>query len=67
MFIRVYEQFQEGKPLKLKHTWVPISKIAQPMVQAVVSSEDNLFMEHNGFDVEQIKKARKPAWDQNNV
>lgn len=61
MFIRVYEQFKEGKTLKLKHTWVPISKIAQPMVQAVVSSEDNLFMEHNGFDVEQIKKARKEA------
>lgn len=58
MFIRLYEQFQDGKPLKLKHTWVPMSKIAQPMVQAVISSEDNLFMEHRGFDIEQIKKAK---------
>ena len=61
MFIRLYEQFQDGKPLKLKHTWVPMSKIAQPMVQAVISSEDNLFMEHRGFDIEQIKKAKNEA------
>ena len=47
--------------MKLGHTWVPISKIAQPLVQAVIASEDNLFMEHNGFDVEQIQKARAEA------
>ena len=61
MFIRMYEQHQDGKKMKLDHTWVPISKIAQPLVQAVIASEDNLFMEHNGFDVEQIQKARAEA------
>ena len=61
MFIRMYEQHQDGKKMKLGHTWVPISKIAQPLVQAVIASEDNLFMEHNGFDVEQIQKARAEA------
>ena len=34
MFIRMYEQHQDGKKMKLDHTWVPISKIAQPLVQA---------------------------------
>ena len=29
------------------------------MVQAVVASEDNLFMEHNGFSVKDIEKALK--------
>ena len=43
MFIRMYEQHQDGKKMKLDHTWVPISKIAQPLVQAVIASEDNLF------------------------
>jgi monofunctional biosynthetic peptidoglycan transglycosylase len=57
MFIRLYEQFQDGKPLKLKHTWVPMSKIAQPMVQAVISSEDNLFMEHRGLT---SNRSRRP-------
>lgn len=61
MFIRMYEQHKEGKKVKLDHTWVPISKIAQPLVQAVIASEDNLFMEHNGFDMEQIQKARDEA------
>lgn len=57
MFIRLFEQNKEGKKLKLDHEWVPLTRIAQPLVQAVVASEDNLFMEHNGFDVDQIRKA----------
>lgn len=61
MFIRLFEQFQAGKTLTLEHKWVPVSKIAQPLVQAVVASEDNLFLEHNGFDIEQIQKARDEA------
>ncbi|WP_085535724.1 monofunctional biosynthetic peptidoglycan transglycosylase [Massilibacteroides vaginae] len=61
MFIRLYEQKKEGKELTLKHHWVPLSQIAQPLVQAVVASEDNLFLEHDGFDVEQIQKAREEA------
>ncbi|RHJ83187.1 monofunctional biosynthetic peptidoglycan transglycosylase [Parabacteroides sp. AM08-6] len=61
MFIRMYEQFHDGKPFKLEHKWVPISKIAQPLVQAVVASEDNLFLDHHGFDIEQIQKARSEA------
>lgn len=61
MFIRLYEQFQDGEKLKLEHKWVPLDKIAQPLVQAVIASEDNLFTEHNGFDLDQIQKARKDA------
>lgn len=61
MFVRLFDQFQEGKTLKLEHKWVPISQIAQPLVQAVVASEDNLFLDHNGFDIDQIQKAREEA------
>lgn len=61
MCIRMYEQFRDGKPLKLEHKWVPIQKIAQPLVQAVVASEDNLFLDHCGFDITQIQKARADA------
>lgn len=61
MFMRMIEQKQAGKPVVLKHQWVPLSAIAQPMVQAVVASEDNLFLEHNGFDMNQIRKARIEA------
>jgi len=61
MFIRMYEQSQNGEKIKMEHKWVPLSQIAQPLVQAVASSEDNLFMEHNGFDMKQIQKARDEA------
>lgn len=61
MGIRLYEQFHSGKKLKLEHAWVPLSQIAQPLVQAVVASEDNLFLDHHGFDMEQIQKARSEA------
>lgn len=61
MMIRMYEQYQSGKKVKLDHQWVPLSQIGQPLVQAVVASEDNLFLEHNGFDMEQIQKARVEA------
>lgn len=61
MLTRLYDQYKEGKPWKLDHKWVPLSQIAQPLVQAVVASEDNLFLDHNGFDIEQIQKARDEA------
>lgn len=61
MFIRMYQQHQDGKPFKLEHQWVPMKKIAQPLAQAVVASEDNLFLDHHGFDMTQIQKARADA------
>lgn len=61
MFIRMYEQYRDGKDIKLEHKWVPMEEIAQPLAQAVVASEDNLFLDHWGFDITQIQKARAEA------
>lgn len=61
MLVRQVEQWQADKPVKICHQWVPLEKIAQPLVQAVVASEDNLFLEHSGFDFKQIEKARAEA------
>ena len=49
----------EGTPIN--YTWTPIEKISPNLVQAVVASEDNLFMEHEGFDFKQIEIARREA------
>jgi monofunctional glycosyltransferase len=57
MVIRSVEQVCDGKPLKMKKTWTPIDKISHNMVQSVVASEDNLFMEHFGFDEKAIENA----------
>ncbi len=57
MVVRLVEQKSAGKDFKLEHEWVPLEQISNNMVQAVIASEDNLFMSHHGFDFEQIEKA----------
>lgn len=59
MGIRVVQQLTVGKPITLHHSWVSLTEISPKLVQAVVASEDNLFMEHSGFDFDEIKRAMK--------
>lgn len=59
MFIRSIEAITDGEMPKIKKNWVPIDCISQNMVQAVVASEDNLFMQHHGFSIQDIHKAIK--------
>jgi len=41
----------------LSQRWVDWEQIAAPMKVAVIASEDQMFPEHNGFDLQQINKA----------
>ena len=61
MLSRSIEQLQENKKINITHKWIPLSEISPNLVQAVVASEDNLFLVHNGFDFEQIEIARDEA------
>ena len=57
MVIRSVESVFEGEAPKIRKDWVSIDKISPNMIQAVVASEDNLFMQHNGFSFKDIEKA----------
>ena len=59
MVERVIEQKFDGKEARMSKQWVNIGKISPNMVLAVVSSEDNKFTEHFGFDLEAIEKAQE--------
>jgi monofunctional biosynthetic peptidoglycan transglycosylase len=59
MLIRCVQQKSDGKEMKLKKDWVSLDKISSAMPLAVIASEDQKFEEHNGFDLEAIKKAEK--------
>lgn len=59
MIVRNVEQLWSGEKPKMKKEWVSIDKISPNMVNAVVASEDNLFMSHSGFDFDAIEKAKK--------
>ncbi|WP_069132140.1 monofunctional biosynthetic peptidoglycan transglycosylase [Rhodohalobacter halophilus] len=45
------------EPYSLKQFWVSYEEIPDHMKWAVVASEDQLFWEHSGFDIESIREA----------
>ncbi len=57
MLIRCVEQKVDGKDMKLKKDWVSFAEISQNLQLAVVCSEDQNFIRHNGFDFTAIEKA----------
>lgn len=59
MIVRSVEHLWSGEKPRMKKEWVSIDKISPNMINAVVASEDNLFMSHSGFDFDAIEKARK--------
>lgn len=59
MAIRTVESIFSGEKPKNSKEWVPIEKISPNLIQAVVASEDNLFLKHHGFSFEDISKAIK--------
>jgi len=59
MAIRSVESIFEGEMPKNSKAWVSIDEISPNMVQAVVASEDNLFMDHYGSSFSDINKAIK--------
>lgn len=61
MLIRCVEAVIDGKTPQISHRWVPLEKISHNLPQAVMASEDNLFLKHSGFDLEQIQKAQLEA------
>ena len=39
--------------------WVDLEDIAPVMVRAILASEDGRFMEHNGFDLQELRKMKR--------
>lgn len=61
MLIRCCQQMGRGEKIRLKHHWVSMDDGMTPdMALAVVASEDQRFLTHNGFDFDAISK----AWDE---
>ncbi len=58
MVIRSVEQlFDKEHKVVWHHKWVPLEKISKSLPRAVVASEDNKFLTHNGFDYDAIQQA----------
>ena len=63
MLIRAVEQVIHGETPAINHHWVPLEQINHNLPQAAMASEDNLFLKHSGFDLEQIQKAQIEAME----
>lgn len=57
MLIRCVQQVSHGEKLRLRHHWVAMEDISGHLPVAVISSEDQNFLEHHGFDFDAIGKA----------
>ncbi len=57
MVIRYFEQKEAKEETVWKHDWIPLSKISKNLQLAVICSEDQNFLKHNGFDMKAIEKA----------
>lgn len=57
--LMVIRYFETDSNKVLKHDWVSINEISKHLQLAVICSEDQNFLTHNGFDYDAIKKAIK--------
>lgn len=60
MIRRSIEAHRANKPYTKDYQWVPYQSISPHLVRAVVASEDNLFVKHNGFS----ERAIRQAWEE---
>ncbi|MDV6169199.1 monofunctional biosynthetic peptidoglycan transglycosylase [Flavobacterium sp. DG1-102-2] len=59
MISRAFEQKDNGKEMTSSHDWVSIDEISPNLQKAVIASEDDRFLEHNGFNFDAMYKAFK--------
>lgn len=60
MFIRTWEQaWDSDREIHWQHDWESLENISPHLQLAVVCSEDQEFLEHEGFDFDAIQKAYK--------
>ena len=57
MIDRGFERKSAGKTWKIDKTWVPFDQMSINIKKAAVAAEDQLFLEHHGFDLHAIELA----------
>jgi monofunctional biosynthetic peptidoglycan transglycosylase len=59
---RASEARAEGRKPRRKQSWVGLSNISKPAIDAVLISEDASFYLHEGVDTVELEKALQEAW-----
>lgn len=48
-------QFRETKGFQTEQEWVSLEEISPELIKAVITAEDGRFLQHHGFDLDEIK------------
>lgn len=59
MGIRIVQSVSHGEMPRCHHRWVPLDSISPYLAVAVMASEDQLFLEHHGFDFNALQSVMK--------
>jgi monofunctional biosynthetic peptidoglycan transglycosylase len=54
-------------PYKIHHLYVPLSKISDSVVHAVIVGEDGTFFEHNGVDWYEVQQSIEKNWEEKKI
>lgn len=57
MKLREAEATRDGRTLRHRHQWVRYSRISKNLQRAVIVAEDSRFFEHEGVDLEELRKS----------
>ena len=57
MKLRQSEAERDGRKLRHLHRWVRYSRISKNLQRAVIVAEDSRFFEHEGLDLEELRKS----------
>jgi monofunctional biosynthetic peptidoglycan transglycosylase len=64
MEMRAGEAAREGRSVRRVQRWVPYSRISQNLKRAVLVAEDAAFWDHEGVDLEELRKSIEINWEQ---
>lgn len=63
MQMRAREAEAAGRTVRVRHRWVPYSRISNNLRRAVLAAEDGAFFEHEGVDYAELRKVVEEAFE----
>lgn len=63
MELRKREAQEAGRPLAIRHRWVPYTQISNNLRRAVVVTEDSAFFDHEGIDLHELRASLEANWE----
>lgn len=64
MELRKREAAEAGRPLTIRHRWVPYHQMSDSLRRAVLVAEDAAFFEHDGIDLKELRASLELNWEE---